>query len=195
MNPPIRTWSGNSGFALANWKIDWLNHRPIDALTAIHVGASSQTCALRVSSTYRRSPTCGALTAADSPAGSLTVQKMRNDTPYTTAFRKNAVGPNVAKAIGATANPAPRPSSVAPSKRADILPRRPSSMAVTIAMKPRIDGMLAAVEAPSSQRVTPRTTRLPVIGARRMAIGPVSPRSAVSPSSRPPWRRTPVRTT
>src|SRR5919109_2948921 len=145
-NPLIRTWSGNSGLAWANWKIDWLNQRPIEALTAIHVGASSQTCALRVSSTYRRSPTCGALIAVDSPAGSLTVQKMTNDTPYTTALSRKAVGPNVAKATGATANPDPSPSSVAPSKRADIFPRSPSSVAVTIAMKPRIDGMLAAVD-------------------------------------------------
>ena len=41
---------GSAGSAFANWKIDWLNHRPIDALTAIQVGASSQTWELRSSS-------------------------------------------------------------------------------------------------------------------------------------------------
>ena len=50
LNPRIRAWSGKAGFSLANWKIDWLNHSPIDALTAIHVGASSQTWELRSSS-------------------------------------------------------------------------------------------------------------------------------------------------
>ena len=45
-------------------------------------------------------------------------------------------------------------------------------MAVTIAMKPRIDGMLAAVEAPSSQRVPPRMTRLVVSPVRMTAIAP-----------------------
>ena len=53
LKPRIRDWSGNFGFAWANWKIDWLNHSPIDALTAIHVGASSQTCEVRISWTYR----------------------------------------------------------------------------------------------------------------------------------------------
>jgi hypothetical protein len=28
---------------LTSWKIDWLVHAPMNALTAIHVGASSQT--------------------------------------------------------------------------------------------------------------------------------------------------------
>ena len=70
--------------------------------------------------------------------------------PYTIAFRKNAAGPIVANAIGPIATPAPSPSNVAPSKRADILPRSSSSVAVAIAMNPRIDGTLAAVDAPSS---------------------------------------------
>ena len=50
-NPPCSSWSGCSGFAAVSWKIDWLSHRPIDALTAIQVGASNQTCELRSSST------------------------------------------------------------------------------------------------------------------------------------------------
>ena len=41
--------------------------------------------------------------------------------------------------------------------------------------------MLAAVDAPSRTRVTPRTTRLPVIGARMTASGGGRPRSAVNP--------------
>ena len=41
--PCIRNWSGKRGFACENWKSDWLNHSPIEALTAIQVGASSQT--------------------------------------------------------------------------------------------------------------------------------------------------------
>jgi hypothetical protein len=47
LKPRIRRCSGKSGLACANWKIDWLNHSPIDALTAIQVGASNQTCELR----------------------------------------------------------------------------------------------------------------------------------------------------
>ena len=39
--------SGNRGSTLENWKIDWLNHSPIEALTAIHVGARSQMWGLR----------------------------------------------------------------------------------------------------------------------------------------------------
>ena len=41
-NPRISTWSGNAGFALANWNSDWLIHSPIEALMAIQVGASRQ---------------------------------------------------------------------------------------------------------------------------------------------------------
>ena len=52
--------------------------------------------------------------------------------------------------------PKPRPASVAPSKRAAALPRRSSFPAVASAMKPRMDGTLAAVEAPSSSLVNPR---------------------------------------
>ena len=40
----ISSWSGNGGFGRWNWNSDWLNHRPMAALTAIHVGARSQTC-------------------------------------------------------------------------------------------------------------------------------------------------------
>ena len=50
VKPCIRNWSGKRGSSLANWKIDWLNHSPIDALTAIQVGASSHTWELRRSS-------------------------------------------------------------------------------------------------------------------------------------------------
>ena len=50
-------------------------------------------------------------------------------------------------------DPAPRPAIVAASKRAEVLPRSTSSWAVAIAMKPRMDGTLAAVDAPSSTRV------------------------------------------
>src|SRR6185503_1094910 len=54
-------------------------------------------------------------------------------------------------------NPTPSPASVAPSKRAAALPRNSSLPAVASAMKPRIEGTLAAVEAPSSSRVPART--------------------------------------
>ena len=47
--PRIRRWSGKRGFACENWKSDWLDHRPIAALTAIQVGASSRTCDDRIS--------------------------------------------------------------------------------------------------------------------------------------------------
>ncbi len=80
LKPRISDWSGKSGFACANWKIDWLNHSPIDALTAIQVGARSQTWELRSSSRYRPKPTCADRAALASPAGSLTVRKMRNET-------------------------------------------------------------------------------------------------------------------
>ena len=44
--PAIRRWSAKRGSgALTSWKIDWEVHRPIAALTAIQVGASSQTWA------------------------------------------------------------------------------------------------------------------------------------------------------
>ena len=89
-----------------------------------------------------------------------------------TALSRKAVGPKMANRIGATANPAPRPSSVAPSKRADALPRSVASPAVTIAMKPRMDGTLAAVDAPSSQRVPPSTNRFVVNAVRMTAIAP-----------------------
>ena len=49
--PAIRRWSGNFGFAFENWKSDWLNHRPMLALTAIQVGARSRTCDDRMSAT------------------------------------------------------------------------------------------------------------------------------------------------
>ena len=71
-NPRIRTWSGKSGFGCENWNSDWLNHNPMLALRAIHVGARSSTCEERTSARYRPNPTCGDATASASPAGSLT---------------------------------------------------------------------------------------------------------------------------
>ena len=71
-NPRISTWSGNFGFAFANWNSDWLIHRPIEALMAIQVGASRRTCDERMSAPYRRNPTCSPSTASRSPAGSFT---------------------------------------------------------------------------------------------------------------------------
>ena len=50
VNPPMRTWSGNRGSPFASWKTDWLSHTPMAALIAIQVGASSQTCDVRMSS-------------------------------------------------------------------------------------------------------------------------------------------------
>ena len=45
--PPISSWSSKPGRgSLTSWKIDWLVHAPMNALMAIHVGASSQTDAL-----------------------------------------------------------------------------------------------------------------------------------------------------
>ena len=46
------------------------------------------------------------------------------------------------------------PTTVAVSKRATARPRSPTSAADAIAMYPRMDGTLAAVEAPSRNRVT-----------------------------------------
>ncbi len=43
LKPCRRNWSGKRGSAFENWKMDWLNQSPIEALTAIQVGASSQT--------------------------------------------------------------------------------------------------------------------------------------------------------
>src|SRR6188472_1916526 len=97
---------------------------------------------------------------------------MRNEIPYTTAFRKKAVGPKYSNSFGATMNPTPSPASVAPSKRAAALPRRTSLPAVASAMKPRIDGTLAAVEAPSSSRVAPRIGSWVVSPVRITAIAP-----------------------
>ena len=74
--------------------------------------------------------------------------------------------------FGATMKPTPRPARVAPSKRAAALPRRTSLPAVARAMKPRIDGTLAAVDAPSSSRVAPRIGRLTVRPVRMAATAP-----------------------
>ena len=54
------------------------------------------------------------------------------------------------------------PASVAASNRATARPRSSSSAAVANAMKPRIEGTDAAVEAPSRRRVNPMTGRLTV---------------------------------
>ncbi len=68
--------------------------------------------------------------------------------------------------------PAPSPASVAPSNRAAARPRRSSSPDVMTAMKPRIDGTEAAVEAPSRIRVAPRSTRFVVRNVRTAAAIP-----------------------
>ena len=64
------------------------------------------------------------------------------------------------------------PARVAASNRATALPRRSSSAAVAKAMKPRIDGTDAAVEAPSRSRVKPMTGRLTVRAVMTTAIAP-----------------------
>ncbi len=69
-------------------------------------------------------------------------------------------------------NPTPSPASVAPSKRAAALPRNSSLPAVARAMKPRIDGTLAAVEAPSSSRVPASTGSSTVSPVMITAIPP-----------------------
>ncbi len=56
VKPDISAWSGNLGSPLASWKNDWLSHTPIDALRAIQVGASSQTCEVRMSSQVAAEP-------------------------------------------------------------------------------------------------------------------------------------------
>ena len=61
---------------------------------------------------------------------------------------------------------------MAASKRATARPRNPSSPTVATATNPRIAGTLAAVEAPSSQRVAPRRTRLVVIPVSTTATAP-----------------------
>ncbi len=65
--PRISCCPGNLGFCFENWKSDWLNHSPIDALTAIQVGARSRTCAERIKWRYRPNPTWVAETASRSP--------------------------------------------------------------------------------------------------------------------------------
>ena len=50
VKPWMQELVGETRVRFENWKMDWLNHRPIAALTAIHVGARSQTCELRSSS-------------------------------------------------------------------------------------------------------------------------------------------------
>ena len=47
LKPCRRTGPGSAGRAFENWKIDWLNHSPIAAFTAIQVGARSHTCEVR----------------------------------------------------------------------------------------------------------------------------------------------------
>ena len=68
--------------------------------------------------------------------------------------------------------PAPSPASVAPSKRAAARPRSASSPAVAMAMKPRIEGTDAAVEAPSRMRVPPSSGMLVVRAVRITATAP-----------------------
>ena len=72
----------------------------------------------------------------------------------------------------AATTPAPSPASVTPSNRAAARPRRSSSPAVITAMKPRIDGTAAAVEAPSRTRVPVRTTRFVAKKVRTAATSP-----------------------
>ena len=88
------------------------------------------------------------------------------------AFTKNASRWRISQSGPAATIPTPMPASVAASKRATAFPRRPSSPIVAIAMKPRIDGTLAAVEAPSSQRVPPSSQRFVVIPVRTTAVAP-----------------------
>ena len=90
------------------------------------------------------------------------------------ALRKKASAPMAEYSGPATAMPAPMPRMVAASKRAEVLPRSTWSCAVATAMKPRIDGTLAAVEAPSSRRVDPSTQRLVVRPVRMAATSPKS---------------------
>ena len=71
------------------------------------------------------------------------------------ALRRKASRPMSSHRGPAATSPPPIPARVAPSKRADIRPRRSSSLAVIIAMNPRIEGTLTAVEAPSRIRVPP----------------------------------------
>ena len=80
--------------------------------------------------------------------------------------------PRTSNSGPATANPARSPASVAASKRATVLPRRPSSIAVATAMKPRIDGMLAAVAAPSRSRVPRMSGMLTVAQVMTTATSP-----------------------
>ena len=58
-NPRSRNWSGKRGSAFENWKIDWPNHSPIEALTAIQVGASSRTYSFVMIDLYRARPEPG----------------------------------------------------------------------------------------------------------------------------------------
>ena len=88
------------------------------------------------------------------------------------ALRKNAAGPIAVYSGPATANPTPSPAMVAASKRAEVFPRSASSWAVAMAMKPRIEGTLAAVEAPSRSLVPPSTQRLVVSPVRMTATMP-----------------------
>ncbi len=75
-------------------------------------------------------------------------------------MRRKAVGPNAANSGPATTKPSISPARVAASNRATALPRNSSSEAVAKAMNPRIEGIEAAVDAPSSSRVKPMTGRL-----------------------------------
>ena len=97
---------------------------------------------------------------------------MRNDTPYSTALKKNAAGPTISNSLTPTMAPAPRPARVAASKRAEVLPRRTSLPAVAMAMNPRIEGTLAAPDAPSRIRVPPSSTRFVVTAVMRTATAP-----------------------
>ena len=82
------------------------------------------------------------------------------------------MGPNSSNNGPARTKPTIRPASVAASKRATALPRRISSAAVAKAMKPRIDGTEAAVDAPSRSRVKAMTGRLTVNAVMITATAP-----------------------
>ena len=96
------------------------------------------------------------------------------------AFRKNATGPKNAHRGPATASPAPSPAIVASSKRDEVRPRSASSLAVAMARNPRIDGTLAAVEAPSRKRVEPSSQRLVVRPVRITATSPKTGPSCIT---------------
>ena len=168
-----------------------LVNRPSVALMAIQVGASSHTWLTRRGSSHvarasalPRTPWSRAAAAARRAPGRRACRS-RTRRGRASALSRNAIGPRPGTAARQrrtrpSARRASPPRTGRPPGRA--APRR---AAVAKAMNPRIEGTEAAVEAPSSSRVQPRTGRFVVNAVMITAIAAERRPERASPAGGP----------